>query len=178
MISLPFALGLFVFLFAIIGAMRGWAKEMLVTFSVILALFIITVTERYVPFVRESLSQPGTSSQFWTRSLILMVLVYFGYQTPRLQLIPMTKFIREKMRDSILGLILGGINGYLIVGTIWYYLNEAHYPFPQVIAPVMGDPVGDFALKLLTYMPPRLMGVPMVYFSIALGFVMIIIIFV
>ena len=49
MVSLNFFFFCFLILFAIIGAMRGWAKEMLVTFSAILALFIITVLEAYVP---------------------------------------------------------------------------------------------------------------------------------
>ncbi len=51
MISLDVIFWMFVVLFAIIGLMRGWAKELLVTFAVILALFIITVLENYVPFV-------------------------------------------------------------------------------------------------------------------------------
>ena len=37
MVSLTFMFWLFVLLFAIIGATRGWAKEILVTFAVILA---------------------------------------------------------------------------------------------------------------------------------------------
>ncbi len=51
MISLDVIFWLFIILFGIIGLMRGWAKEMLVTFAVILALFIVTVLEKYVPFV-------------------------------------------------------------------------------------------------------------------------------
>ena len=48
MVYLNFIFICFVILFAVIGAMRGWAKEMMVTASTILALFIITVLETYV----------------------------------------------------------------------------------------------------------------------------------
>ena len=41
MISLVSAFWLFVIIFGLIGAMRGWAKELLVAFSVILAIFIV-----------------------------------------------------------------------------------------------------------------------------------------
>ncbi len=37
MVSLIVIFWMYVILFAIIGGMRGWAKELLVTFSVILA---------------------------------------------------------------------------------------------------------------------------------------------
>ena len=48
MISLLVVFYIFVILFAIIGAMRGWAQELLVTFSVILAFFLIHVLENIV----------------------------------------------------------------------------------------------------------------------------------
>ena len=43
MVSLTVLFGLLVLLFAVIGAMRGWAKELLVTSAVVLALFIIQI---------------------------------------------------------------------------------------------------------------------------------------
>ena len=44
-----------VILFGIIGGLRGWAKELLVTFSVILARFTEMVFLNYVPVVNTSL---------------------------------------------------------------------------------------------------------------------------
>ena len=79
MISLTFVFWMFIVLFAIMGAMRGWAKELLVSFSIILALFIITVLETYIPFVRIFMTQgsettpPGCAGvpEFWLRSTIV-----------------------------------------------------------------------------------------------------------
>ena len=51
MISLMVVFYMFLVLFAIIGGLRGWAKEMLVIFSVILALFIIFLLEKFAPFI-------------------------------------------------------------------------------------------------------------------------------
>ncbi len=55
MISLDVIFWMYVCLFALIGAMRGWARELLVSFSVILALFVLSVLERFVPFIRDTL---------------------------------------------------------------------------------------------------------------------------
>ena len=43
MISLAVLFYIFIFIFALIGAIRGWAKEVIATFSVFLGLFVITV---------------------------------------------------------------------------------------------------------------------------------------
>lgn len=57
MVSLSFVFWMYVILFSIIGGMRGWAKELLVTFSVILALTFTTLLDHYVPFVRDVLKR-------------------------------------------------------------------------------------------------------------------------
>ena len=51
MISILSAFWMFVILFGLIGAMRGWAKELLVVFSVVLAFFLIYVLESYTPYM-------------------------------------------------------------------------------------------------------------------------------
>mgnify|MGYP006290563567 CR=1 FL=1 len=94
MISLMFSFWLFLGLFGLIGAMRGWAKELLVIFSIILALFLIYVLEAFTPFMVpfeelyaqvESLDpgagfstlpvsiQEEVKVQFWVRAAIVAV---------------------------------------------------------------------------------------------------------
>jgi uncharacterized membrane protein required for colicin V production len=177
MVTLNFFFFFLVLLFGIIGAMRGWAKELLVTFSVILAIFIINVLERYVPAVYQTIAGEGTT-QFWLRALIIILLVFFGYQTPNIGRLAGTRFVREKFQDSLLGFFLGAFNGYLIIGTIWLFLHQAGYPFPAYISPpVPGTPAGEAALQMLNFMPPRWLGPPVVYFAVALAFLFILIVF-
>ncbi len=80
MLSLTVLFWMFVILFAVIGMMRGWAKEILVSFSVILAIFIVVVMEK-VPFVTNAISG---AADFWFRFIVVLVLVFFGYQSPNL----------------------------------------------------------------------------------------------
>lgn len=176
MVSLSFVFWMYVILFGIVGAMRGWAKELLVTFSVILSLTFITLLERYVPFV-QNLIHADVKAMFWLRMIILAVLVFFGYQSPNIARFA-PKMTREKFQDILLGLFLGAINGYLIVGTIWFYLDQARYPFPAILPPVEGTPDGMAALNLLKYMPPRLLGVPAIYFAVVLAFVFVLVVFI
>ena len=70
-------LGLVLF-FAIIGALRGWAKELLVIFSVVLARFIEFVALVYVPVLStslQSLQQTDPKTWFYVRLIIFGILV-------------------------------------------------------------------------------------------------------
>ena len=180
MISLNALLFVFVVLFAIIGAMRGWAKELLVMFSVILSMFIMTLLETFVPFFKDTISTGSPQTIFWLRTGILTVLVFAGYQTPRIpRLAESGRFVRNMFQDGLLGVFLGAVNGFLIAGTIWYYLDVAGYPFQFVSAPDITTAAGAAAARLLPMLPPHwLMTTPAIYFAVALSFVFVLLVFI
>ena len=175
MVSLTFLFWLFVVFFGIIGAMRGWAKELLVFFSLILSLALNFLLVKYVPVIRD-LPKDG-ESVFWIQTIILIVLVFFGYQTvvlPRFA----TKATREKLQDSLLGFVFGSLNGYLIMGAIWFYMHQANYLFVYIPPPVAGTELGDAALKLIPWLGPHLLGEPAIYFAVILAFVFVLVVFI
>ncbi len=176
MLSLSFVFWMFIAIFALIGAMRGWAKELLVTFSVVLALFIITVLQRFIPFIRDTLTD---SSRFWVEAGILLALVFFGYQTPNIaRLAASNRFVREHVQDILLGAFLGAINGYLVVGTLWYFLDEASYPFTYITPPMPTDPLGAEALKIIPMLPPVWLDAPVIYFAVGIAFIFVLVVFI
>ena len=178
MVSLVVIFWMYVILFAVIGAMRGWARELLVAFSVVLALFITTVLERFVPFITNTLGAiPPTL--FWLRTAIVIALVFFGYQTPNIpRLAAQNRFARDRLQDILLGVFLGALNGYLIVGTIWYYLHAAGYPFPNLIEQPSGN-VLTVTNQMMALMPPQLLGgSSAIYFAVALAFAFVLVVFI
>ncbi len=188
MVSLSVVFWLFVVLFAIVGAMRGWAKELLVSFSVVLALFILTVLDIYAPFIFNFMAAgpPGDvealaramRAQFWIRSLIVILMAFFGYQTPNLQRLAGARFARERLQDTLLGLFLGALNGYLIIGTLWFFLDRAGYPFSLIVTPQENDPFSGAAWELVQWLPPRWLGIPTIYFAVAIAFAFVVIVFI
>ncbi len=180
MVSLIVVFWMYVILFAVIGAMRGWARELLVSFAVILALFILSVLQTFVPFVNTTLaSNPATL--FWLRAAVVIALVFFGYQTPNIpRLAGQNRFARERLQDILLGVFLGALNGYLIVGSIWFFLNAAGYPFPNLIqAPAPGTAVYDVTQRMMAVMPPQLLGgSSAIYFAVALAFAFVLVVFI
>ncbi len=175
MVSLTFFFWMLVFLFALIGMMRGWAKELMVVFSLILTLAFNVLLRRYLPVMNSF--PDDDQSLFWVRSIILVVLVAFGYQSVGLPRFA-GKVAREKLQDSILGFIFGLLNGYLVVGTLWFYLDQARYPFDYITAPDTSTEMGIAAMNLLQVMPPRLLGEPAIYFAVMLAFIFVIVVFI
>jgi uncharacterized membrane protein required for colicin V production len=177
MIGLTAIFWVFVILFGLIGAMRGWAKELLVTFSGILALFILEVIETYVPFVSQTLKQ-NPEFLFWLRVIILLSFMFFGYQSPNLsRLAGSNRFAREKLQDYLLGFVLGAFNGYLFVGSLWWFMADAGYPLAFIAPPDPNTPAGIAALDLLKRMPPTWLTPPAIFFAIALAFAFVIVVF-
>jgi uncharacterized membrane protein required for colicin V production len=176
MMSIVYVFWMYVVLFAVIGAMRGWAKELLVAFSVILALALNHVLRKYIPLAN-TLAETDTSL-FWVRTIILLVLVYFGYQTvvsiPHLA----SRAARERLQDTLFGALLGGFNGYLIAGTILYYINVADYPFQKVISKPTDPNLLQSVNQMMLYMPPQLLGEPGIYFAIILAFIFVIVVYI
>jgi uncharacterized membrane protein required for colicin V production len=176
MMSIVYVFWMYVVLFAVIGAMRGWAKELLVAFSVILALALNHVLRKYIPLAN-TLAETDTSL-FWVRTIILLVLVYLGYQTvvsiPHLA----SRAARERLQDTLFGALLGGFNGYLIAGTILYYINVADYPFQKVISKPTDPNLLQSVNQMMLYMPPQLLGEPGIYFAIILAFVFVIVVYI
>jgi uncharacterized membrane protein required for colicin V production len=176
MMSLVYVLWMYVILFGVIGMLRGWAKELLVAFSVVVALTLNHVLRKYVPVVSQ-LSDDSTSL-FWVLSLVLVALVFFGYQTvaliPHLQ----SKATRERLQDALFGIIVGGLNGFLIAGTILFYMDQTHYQvFPQVVMAPTPETAANLQ-SLMAYMPPHLLGEPGIYFAVILCFIFVIVVYI
>jgi hypothetical protein len=166
---------MYVLFFAIIGAMRGWAKELLVAFSVVTALAVNLLLEKYIPLVRD-LDKAG-SSIFWIRTIILIALVYFGYQTVSISRFA-SKAARERLQDALFGAVLGGLNGYLVAGTVLFYNHVANYPYRDILSPATDSAVIQAIDTMMRYMPPRFLGEPGIYFAVIIILIFIIVVYI
>jgi hypothetical protein len=176
-----------VVLFGVIGSLRGWAKEVLVAFSVLLSLFIQQVFGQFVlgtenPYLPMLLPvsdavppEAYNTTQFYVCVALLLLLTFFGYASPTLAQRIGAKMVRERLQDALLGFFLGIMNGYLIVGTLWFYLDKASYAVGGIMRPAEGTA----ALVIATqYLLPRWLTASILYVAIALAFVFVIIVFV
>lgn len=174
MIPLDTALFAFILLFGLMGALRGWTKEILVLFSVIVALAMRLIFTQYVPLVRVFFQRPPVE-QFYLYSALIVVMAIAGYAGPAVSGRLAGASARETLQDILLGFIIGAVNGFLIVGSIWYFLDAADYNVLGISPPPPGSTAAVLAAK---YLPPVWLSdaVLLTAFSFAAVFVIIVLV--
>jgi hypothetical protein len=173
-------------LFALIGSLRGWAKEMIVAFSVILALFVEHVLLTFVPPLTALFNNLPPQSRFYTRAILFIIITVFGYASPSIVSRLGAKVARERLQDLLLGFFLGLLNGFLVVGTLLSFLNAVSYGAPLdqpgaagiggIVPPTPDSPSSD----LMAFLPPELVAKSeaMLYIAVAAAFVFVIVVFI
>lgn len=174
MVSLIVVFATFIIIFALIGALRGWAKEMLVSFSMILAMFMFNLMNQLGLF-NTFLRDLSPTARFTVQVIYVAIFALFGYAGPTLSGFVQRKLARETLQDVLLGVVFGALNGYLIIGTVLYYLHKAEYPFGQFIIP----PTDPLYVNLMKWLAPNLTQYPLLLsFLVGIAFLIVIILFV
>ena len=146
--------------FGYVGFVRGWSKEIISMAGIILGLFALHQFDTLVRGVL--LANLPPEQIFYIQSALFLAIVFFAYQTRALIGSDSTRARgggRDNLQSSVLGGIVGFANGYLIIGTLWYFLDINRvagtnvYPLdPHVVAPANGTAAADFVQALPLYM--------------------------
>lgn len=190
---------LMVAFFALIGALRGWTREVIATSGLVLSLFALN---QFGPFLINLLGLTGeiltnaageavpvARRQFYLLAAIHLFITFFSYQGPAFagRRLADRLRVRDNIQDKLLGALIGGMNGYLIVGTLWAFLEYQiispgnwqrlaagiNYPFdPAVIARPGLD---SAAAALVANLPPPLLA-PYLPFLVVIVFLFVIIV--
>jgi hypothetical protein len=144
--------------FAVVGVIRGYPRELGVTTMLLLALFITEfIEERYSAIfnrVLGGLTGLDPAGQLTVRVLVycalLIVVAFIAYEGD-------TLVFRGKRGKMLFDLGSGVLNGYLFVGSLWYYLDLAKYPLLQRT----GD-FSPFYTTIIKFLPPAVFTWPYV----------------
>lgn len=132
MISLETLFWLMVAFFALIGALRGWTREVIATSGLVLSLFALN---QFGPFlisllgVTVDLAMPDPEAlrrrQYYILVAVHLFITFFSYQGPALAGTRLAERlrVRDRFQDKVTGAIVGAVNGYLLVGTLWAFLE-------------------------------------------------------
>lgn len=123
-------------LIALIGLARGYKRELGSTLLILVAIFVLTFFEERIVGVfttagDQLLTVVGTRSEL--NNLLLMlafqlvfaIIVFASYAGRTLEF-PGTP--APPPVGTLFDLAVGALNGYLISGTLWYYLDRFGYP--------------------------------------------------
>ncbi len=149
--------------FGFVGAARGYPRELGATTVILVDILILERFGR--PAVTFFDSEVGTALgirilqhpnsdlvQFLIYSTFFLLIVFAAYAGETFA------FPGKPTRGrtgSLLSIANGLINGYLITGTVWYYLDKYNYPLQRW--GLFRPPLTPLAQELLKYVPPRIL---------------------
>jgi uncharacterized membrane protein required for colicin V production len=158
-----------VFIVATIGLIRGPSRELGVSMAVVVLMAVLTQFDALVDLnefpgkVNNALQAVGLDSDdvlqqrttvwylYTAATIFTAFLAYHGRET-----------LKFGFRDppgvggAILGWLVGVLNGYLIFGTIWYYLWRLDYPIQRYAW--FEAKFTELALNLVNFLPQNLLS--------------------
>lgn len=153
-------IGLFI---ALVAISRGYSKELGNTLVFLVAVFVFSISEPYIDdllnVARDVLGTiPDPNTRALRQFLVLGYAILFtsivfasyagrtfeygGRQAPPPQ-------------GTLLDFGIGLVNGYLVAGTYWHYLDKYQYPFNRITLPLSAT-----AERFLDILPARLFDSP------------------
>jgi uncharacterized protein YacL len=151
--------------FGFIGSVRGWAKELLIVIGVVLGLAAISLIEDLLGF-KNSLFRDNITLQYWFRTAMVLVMVFFAYKSPSLPRLQRATEKRGMIQDSLLGFVFGILSGFFVIGTLWSFSNQANYPHFAKFIGVVPAELSDFTSRVLNMLPPVWLAQPTTIFIV------------
>lgn len=137
MIDLLLLFIILVVFFALVGYLRGWQREVITMFGLIGGVAMLQRFAFEILRLLGAITEPGATpaalqearrSQVLFQVIIFVLIAFFSYQivgalAVRVSGGKLAERIRASLERRIIGLLFGSINGYLIVGTFWAFLE-------------------------------------------------------
>jgi uncharacterized membrane protein required for colicin V production len=165
-------------LFAMIGYMRGWQKEVIALSGLVGAIAVlqqfgyeIVSFLGMVPVEGAGLEELADTrrQQIYVQAIFFVIIVFFSYQVvTRLAVSATGGRLGDRLRSGferrIIGMFVGILNGYMVIGGLWSFLEYVpvpagyerllagvEYPFDPTV--IIRPAINTFALTFTEWLP-------------------------
>lgn len=161
----------------LVGLARGYVKELGSTLLILVAIFILTFFEEQISALvtilaeqffeaEDQASVDAVLSVFY--SLLFIILVFGSYAGRTLNFAGQPA---PPPQGTLISLMIGMLNGYLIAGTLWHFQHVYNYPIGRWVS--FDNQLTTTAQTLVNYLPPTLFDNP-VYWIVPVAVLLII----
>ena len=156
--------GVLLITFALVGIVRGFLKELGVTTVLLVLLFGLSRLEDRIPQVLTSAvgvvgfavpEAPDPTGQFIWASFYTLVIVFVTLISYHGETLAFEGKSPKGPKGILFGVMTGLLNGYLVSGSIWYFLDK--YDYPTMLLYRFQEPLTDFAKSLVPLLPLTLL---------------------
>jgi len=159
--------GVIIFIFGLVGIIRGFLRELGVT---LVFMFLLYFLSRFEPFLDTGLVKvmdmgpavlANSSTELlkcWVFIFVIIGTAFVSYEGETLAYGGMAP---RGTQGIVLGVMSGLLNGYLIAGSIWFYMDKFGYPLRWLgFAP---DKLSPLAQQMLQFLPITFLGQPVLF---------------
>lgn len=154
--------GAIVLIFALIGVARGFLRELGVTTVLMFLLFFLS---RFEPQLDKGMVKimsanllPAGEKELWQCVLFVFVIAAAAFVSYQGETLAFGGQAPRGAQAVVLGLVTGLLNGYLIAGSIWFYMHKFGYPI--AFMGFSAATLSGFAQGLIDYLPLTFLGQP------------------
>ncbi|MGI5915042.1 MAG: hypothetical protein ACOX9A_01160 [Anaerolineae bacterium] len=164
MTSIEVFFGVILLLFGLIGVVRGFLRELGVT---LIMLFLLYFLSQFEPLLLKGLSRVVAVGRptaahtmenpicFWVFTVFLMGVAFVSYQG---QTLTYPGSAPSGTMGFVLGAVTGLVNGYLIAGSVWYYMHQFNYPITWL--GFSAEKLSSFSRGIIEFLPINFLGQP------------------
>jgi len=154
--------GALVVMFGLVGLVRGFLRELGVTMVMVFVLFFLSLVDPVVTKGIERLLnllsvEAGADKMplytCWVHLAVVMVAAFVSYEGETLAFAGSNP---AGAPGTVLGLMLGLVNGYLIAGSLWYYMDKYNYPISWL--GFATERLSPLASKIVPLLPSSFLG--------------------
>lgn len=154
-----------VLVFTLIALVRGFLKELGVTTILVVALFLLaqfgsildaTIQKAMTVGVVQKAVPEAAQGNPVHAAVYILFIVSAAFVSYHGETLAFTGKAPKGGEGILLTAMVGLANGYLIAGSIWYYLHVHEYPF-AFMRLTAGD-LSSFAENMVPYLPVSLLG--------------------
>jgi len=169
MVTLEAYFGGLVGIFAVIGLVRGFLKELGLTTVLLVWLFALDLV---LPRMEELIETPGSFLQrlgltpetddmfMWLFFSVLTFIVVFIASHG--ETLAFGGTAPKGLLGGLFALLIGLVNGYLASGTLWWIMDRFNYPLRGLVFPFSGEsllsPLANNILNVSRLLPPDLLA--------------------
>jgi hypothetical protein len=155
--------GSLIIIFVFVGIVRGFLRELGVTTVLLVLLFGLSRLEDTIPqaltraassvgYAVPRVSDPQGQSlwaSFYIFAIAFVTLISYHGETLAFEGKP-----PKGPKGVLFGIMIGLLNGYLVSGSLWYFLDKYDYPIKLL---QFQEPLTDFAQSLIPLLPLTLL---------------------